>query len=389
MQTAMSKLKLFYFYLVIVLARLTQWLYLPPSAWQTRGDLVTYFRVAEVPGWPYFQSWAEYPPIFPFISEIIYRISGGQEQTYVLLFSLLLLIADLVNFWLVSRILALYLSGSALFRRQVVTAAVILLVPYFSGYFEPLVLLTVLGSLWLILSGKKQASSLLLAIGFLVKMFPALLFSLVWKKWKIREAVAATLLFLLLLVMVYGALFLLSPDFTVASFVSQANKGSWETIWALADGNFQTGNFGGLAERLDPLSAFRPVGNPARISPWLTLAPFVFFGFWRWKKAKPVSIPQWIALAGLTWSIFLIWLPGWSPQWVVYLLVLMIFCLPANQGMLTGAALYMVTLAEWPVLWSGDFTMPWAAAIILRTLLLALCAYQFDRVIHQEVLPQA
>ncbi len=65
------------------------------------------------------------------------------------------------------------------------------------------------------------------------------------------------------------------------------------------------------------------------------------------------------------------------------------FCLPANQGMLTGAALYMVTLAEWPVLWSGDFTMPWAAAIILRTLLLALCAYQFDRVIHQEVLPQA
>jgi Na+/proline symporter len=62
------------------------------------------------------------------------------------------------------------------------------------------------------LSGKKQASSLLLAIGFLVKMFPALLFSLVWKKWKIREAVAATLLFLLLLVMVYGALFLLSPD---------------------------------------------------------------------------------------------------------------------------------------------------------------------------------
>ncbi len=62
---------------------------------------------------------------------------------------------------------------------------------------------------------------------------------------------------------------------TQASLVSQAMKGSWETIWALIDGNYQTGNFGPLWERLDPSIAYHQIGYAPLFDPKIT---FIFFG---------------------------------------------------------------------------------------------------------------
>ena len=89
---------------ILAFSRLVTILSLPYSGLLGYGDLLTYFRVAEIPGWPYLQSWAEYPPIFPFLSELIYRLSSGVEHTYVYLMVFLFLLADLASLGLFLRI---------------------------------------------------------------------------------------------------------------------------------------------------------------------------------------------------------------------------------------------------------------------------------------------
>lgn len=363
----------------VAFARLTQLMFLPYEALQYGGDLVSYFRVAQIPGWPFFHSWAEYPPIFPFFSELLYRLSADSEHIYVYLISFLLIGVDIANFYLICKITDRYYSNRDAHLRQIIFAALLVIIPYFAWYFESIVLFFILLSLLMVFAERPNGLGAAAAVGILIKTFPALIFPTIWKKWPLRKALTATLLTLLICVVVYGALFLITPDFTVASIVSQANKGSWETVWALIDGNYRTGNFGPLVERLDALSAFRPVGNPPAISSWMTLIPFLGLGFWRWKKLQPKSVPQWIALTGLTWCIFFLWLPGWSPQWVIYLVTLILLGQPLKEGLLLAAALVFTSLLEWPVLLSRELYSLWMVAVCLRTLLVALAAYQFDQ----------
>ena len=256
---------------------------------------------------------------------------------------------------------------------------ILCVLPYFYWYFESLVVLAVLLGLDAITRERKMRTAGFIALGVLLKLFPALSLTLVWKKWPWRKALQTTVIVLAICLVVYLALFAGSVDFTVASLVSQGHKGSWETVWALIDQNLRTGNFGELSLRLDPLSAFRPMGNAAVISPWITLAILGGFGFWRWLKARPVGWPELFSLLGFTWTIFFLWLPGWSVQWVVYLVLIVLLTLPLREGLLFCVVLILANLMEWPVLLSRGYFSLLPLTVGLRTLLLILLAFEFDR----------
>jgi hypothetical protein len=177
--------------------------------------------------------------------------------------------------------------------------------------------------------------------------------------------------------LVYTGLYVASPSLTLASISSQGSKGSWETVWALLDGNFQTGNFGSEAERFDATAARLPRGEPARLPPWLTLIPFAVLGAWLWWKARLQDDRAVVAFLGLTWCIFLIWSPGWSPQWVLYLLPLILLALPEREGLLLALALVMINLLEWPVMLSRGYNWGLWLTIPVRTLLIVLLAVEF------------
>ena len=89
---------------ILAFSRLVTLLALPYEGFLGYGDLLTYFHVAQIPGWPYLQSWAEYPPIFPFLSEIVYRLSNGSEHVYVYLVAFLLLLADMGSLFIFRRV---------------------------------------------------------------------------------------------------------------------------------------------------------------------------------------------------------------------------------------------------------------------------------------------
>ncbi len=62
--------------------------------------------------------------------------------------------------------------------------------------------------------------------------------------------------------------------------------------------------------------------------------------------------------------------PGWSPQWLAYLVPVVLLCLPHPKGALYSIALTSVAILEWPVLLSrGRFDLLWVT-VALRTIVL-------------------
>ena len=66
--------------------------------------------------------------------------------------------------------------------------------------------------------------------------------------------------------------------------------------------------------------------------------------------------------------------PGWSPQWLAYLVPLVLLSLPQPRASLYVVALTAVVILEWPVLLSrGRFDLLWLT-VTIRTALLILLA---------------
>lgn len=222
------------------------------------GDLETYFHLSNLPGWPYLQSWAEYPPLFPLITEGIHGLVSGNQYAFSYALILIFLIADLANITLVHSLAGNTPGGQ---RKTLLFAVFLCVLPYTWWYFESLVVLLVLLSIYFLRTNRVYSGAITIAVGALLKLFPLLMVGLFFKKLSLSKFVRATAIVLLMVSAVYAALWTQSPDFTLASIASQPSKGSWQTVWALLDGNLNTGSFGPLADRLDP----KKQGNPSII----------------------------------------------------------------------------------------------------------------------------
>jgi hypothetical protein len=161
----------------------------------------------------------------------------------------------------------------------------------------------------------------------------------------------------------------------------------------LIDGNFQTGNFDPVTDPLDPSTATSMTRRPARLSPWYTLPFFAGAGFLLACRLSPGKAREPVAFLGLAWCLFTLWAPGYSPQWVLYLLPILLLALPDRQAILAGSALVLVNLLEWPVLLSrGLFWSLWLT-VPLRAALTILVASMFWQAMHvqkptQEIPPE-
>jgi hypothetical protein len=341
------------------------------------GDVGHFYQLGLIDGWPYFHYWVEFPPIFPFLIEILYRLSGGVEHVFDYLLVFVLTVADAGVLLLFNR-LAVRLYGAESAKPRVMGYLVLLLtLAYGWWYFDPLAVLALMAALNLMIDQKPKRLGLAIGIGALIKLFPLLVLPAIWRRWPWRKALRTTLIAVGLLIVVYGALWLAAPQFTQASLASQGSKGSWETVWALVDGNDQSGLFGPEWERLDPTFAYIMRRNPPVIPVWLTLMVFGAVGLWGWWRVHPRTDRQVLALVGFTWSLFYLWSPGWSVQWVLYLLPLVILLLPKRLAALLTVALVLVNVLEWPLLLSRGAVWTLILTIPLRTLLFVLLAFLF------------
>jgi hypothetical protein len=350
------------------------------------GDYVYYYELAAYSdqGYlPFIHYWSEYPPIFPFLSVSIYQLAhlfGGGYHVYVQLMGLLMLGVNTGNLVLFLRLARQLHGDEAAERLGWVYSVLFVPLIYTWWNFDALTVFSLLLTLELLLGGQERWSAVAMGVGALIKLVPLLVFPAVvrtrpWRRWLAYGLVVAA---------VIGAvvvpLLLAGGPVAVASFRSPTSWSSWQTVWALLDGNLRTGLLVAPSDHFDPAVATTPVGNPARVPGWVKLVVFglVYAGiFWRARlRGSPRRL---VAFVCVTFVVFFLWSKGWSPQWQTLLFPLLLLVLPLRRSMLFVLVLSFVNLAEWPVLLSRGLDQWLYLTVVLRTGLFVLLLVELWR----------
>jgi len=214
----------------------------------------------------------------------------------------------------------------------------------------------------------------------MTKLVPLLILPAVVRTRPPRRWLFYTLVVGVVVVAIAGPLLWLGGPYAVASFRSVAARSSYQTVWALIDGNLGTGLLGAATDHFDLAKATAPTGNPARFPEWLKTGLFGLLYLFILLRADLRENPrQLVAFVCLTLVVFFLWSKGWSPQWQVFLFPLILLALPYRQGLLFVLALSAVNLAEWPVLLGRGLNEWLWVTVPLRTGLFVLLAVELWR----------
>ncbi len=355
---------------------------------------VSFVALSDQGAYPFIHYWMEYPPIFPWLAVVVYRLSlllppwNDARLWFQLGMGLALLPFEIGNLVLVYRLAHLWQDAAGALRSSWFYA--LLFAPLFTwmGWFDPMPLFFLLLALYLTLTQRTSRAGIAIGLGFMTKLLPALILPVVWRTAPTRrEALRATGTAVAAALAVAAPFLWIRADLLAASFISPLRRGSWETVWALLDGYYSGGIVTPLADRFDPATAAITL-HPSHL-PWplITLA-FGLVGLWLYLRPLGWKAPRTVvAFAGLTVSLFMLWSKGYSPQFIIYLLPFVALLLPNLRGGTYAVLLGLANLAEWPVaqlVLPGDKAL-FAAVIGFRTLLLIALAVEYGAILFPHV----
>lgn len=375
--------------------RLSMLMALPVETLFQYGDFQHYYNLAvlSLPGhcpaningcWPFLDYWYEFPPVFPVLSLAIFYLAGGGGlppfHAYAYGLGACLLLFDFGSLWLVWR-LAHHLHPT----RATMVAWLYALMPapliISLWTFDSLTTFWFLLGLWAIIEKRDGLTALAIGVGVMTKIIPVLLLPTLWRArpWKQSAWVTAGAGFISVLIL--APFFARAPALMGASLLAQGAKSSYATVWAMLDGNLitktgqpVTGNFGPIIEHFNVTFATTPVHRPSVLPLWLTLLVFALPAGWVWLQQWRVA--EWdawrtVLLAAFTLAVFVLWSKGWSPQWQLLIVPLVLLIQPDRQGALFVVLLALVCFLEWPMLLSRGLAWGYYVTIPLRTLLFA------------------
>ncbi len=325
----------------------------------TFGDFQYFYQLAQLSDdgdWPYRDYWYEFPPVWSVIFIGLYRVMSIRGTvdyaTWATMLGLLLIVVDVGNLILLRRLAQrLHGAGAAIALPWLYALlAGPLVFPWWN--FEPLVVFLLLLALWWLLEGHTDRSALATVCGMLTKFLGVLVLPAVWRFRERAFALRYTALSLMLPALVFGGLLLWGGSLGRASLAAQAHKSSYQTVWALIDGNRATGHFASPDQRFDADTAYDPTGNAPVISAWLRIVPFAVLGgvvFVQTKRRDDLGL---LAFVTVTLVLFFLWAQGWSPQWALTLTPLILLNYPHRVGVLLVLVLGFMSFVEYPVLFS-------------------------------------
>lgn len=375
--------------ILFLTSRLMLLMAFPPENLITYGDYQHYFNLAGMTRqgfYPYLHYWYEFPPIFPYLNIAVYLLAGQQLKNYILLLAFVLLLVEGGNLYLLYRLAGTLRGPVQGVRVAWIYTALFVPVFFWLGNFDALTTFFILLGLYSLIKNQRVLLAIALGLGAMVKFLPAILLATIWraKGWRVFLIYGAATLLISLLI--FGPFLLANPTLTLASVQAQAGKSSYQTLWALLDGNWTTGNFGPLNDHFDPAKATQPVNNPARLPGWLTLIPFALVGLFIFTRPQTQAKPGMDAVifTTLTFVIFFLWAQGWSPQWQTFLIPLLLLALPERRAVLFIVALGFINFLEWPVILSRGLNSLLPVTILARTLLFGLLAVELYQMLRSQ-----
>lgn len=379
------------FSLILILfltSRLMLLLAFPIDSLMAYGDYQHYFNVAGLsqtggctfatgaaaPCFPYLDFWYEFPPIFAYVNIGVFYLAGGQLKNYVILLAFVLLMVEAGNLILLYRLAGLLHGPVRAVNIAWIYTALFVPVFFWLGNFDALTTFFILLALYALIQNKSTWLTLALGLGTMVKFLPAVLLATVWRMKGFKAMLGYAAATALISLVFFAPFALINPEQTLASLRAQAGKSSYQTVWAIIDGNDTTGNFGPLIDHFDPAKAGQPVNNPPRLPTWLTLIPFGLLGVFVFTRPQTLTDPNLDAVifTTLTFVIFFLWSQGWSPQWQTFLIPLLLLCFKEKRAVLFIIVLGFINFLEWPVMLSRGLTQLLPITIAARTLVFIL-----------------
>lgn len=373
-----------------------------------QGDRLYHFELAaltERGDWPFVDWWSEFPPVWYWLTTAVYQLQGENVNygAWTMTLGLIMLAFDVGTLFLMRAIGSrLYGPVTGMTLAWMYTVALAPLV-FLWWNFENMVAFFLLLGLWWLLRGDDKRSAAAVAVGALTKFTPALLLGAVIRYRQPAQIARYGAVVLLIFGGVYGLLYWnaaandADPRMVTSSLTAQFGKASYQTVWALIDGNLSTGNFGTVESHYDIDATYELYGEPPVIPGWVRLllaGAAGLFVFLRTRRADDQGV---VAFVTITLLIFFLQAQGWSPQWLAQIIPLVLLALPTKNGVLLTVVLSALAFTEYPVLLirtgdtggviTGELVAPFAASIIARTLiLLGLCVALYQK-LRQPAVP--
>jgi hypothetical protein len=349
------------------------------------GDQIYAFELASLSSrglLPFRDWWSEFPPVWTFMTVAVYQLLGGNPNYtgFAVLLGLIMLAFDAGNLILLRKIGACLHGANTGITLAWIYAVTLAPMVFLWWAFETMVAFSALLGLWWLLGKQETRSAVAVAVGTLTKFTPALMLAAVWRFRDWRMALRYSLIVIAIFVLFYIPLFAQRGDMALASLTAQFNKASYETVWALLDGNYRTGIFGSVQDHLDPAEATVLHGNPPVVPGIVRLAVAAVIGLIVFSRTRRFDNKGLVAFVGITLLVFFLQAQGWSPQWLVQIIPLVLLSFPTRNGVLVVIMLSLATFAEYPMLFirtgdtggeiTGALMMPFVILVLARTVLL-------------------
>ncbi len=338
---------------------------------------------------PYLDYWVEYPPLFPWTASGLKLLSvplGADEAAFQVLFSLMMVLFEAGILWLIHAIAVRVWDEP----RGLVTAAAYaaLFYPIYiaNRHFESIAVFFMLMGVYLVIRERRHTASLAIALGVLTKLFPAAALPalLAGQRWSARTRYLG-----LAAAAVIGALAplaVIGREFFVASIQNMLLRPGWETVWALADGYFGFGWIHRYRQSPDTALEFNYTPDLPAAAWWGTAAALAaLYAVLALRRAPPTPASA-VWSTGLALAAFALYLRGWSPQFMVWLLPFALLAFPGGRGFLIATGLSVLALLEYPayfVLWSEHQWVLWVV-VVARTLAVLTLGAVFARRLWRE-----
>lgn len=361
-------------------------LYRPGGYIYDFSDFLPYFSFAQLSDqgyYPFVHYWMEYPPIFPWLTVGLYRLSLWVPPWVDPRLGFYTLLGLGMLPFSVGSLVMVYLIGDHLRdRKAALRSAVIyalLFAPVYvgTGWFDNVPMFFLLLGLYWLIRGRDWPAGLAVGLGFMAKLTPVLLVPLglrAFRGWSSRARFAAASA---AAVVVIAAPFLwLNAEMFITSFRSMLGRSSWETPWALLEGYFGYGIIAG-----DRFSTNPDFANHPSTLPWMVIT--IAFGLvylWLYTRRLDFSdARRQVAFAASSTILFLLWSRGYSPQFVVMASPFVALLIPSLRGVAYLILLDLCNLFEAQVYFILFPQHPWilAVAVALRALILLALGVEF------------
>ncbi len=358
---------------------------------------------------PFLDYWLEYPPLFAWLAVGIYWLSqlmplgSSGPSAYGLYMGILMIIAEvsmLYFLWYIAK--KLY---SEFHAERIAWIYAGLFTSFFAieAFFDSLPAAMMLGALYFLwVKDRPYLASFCIALGAGIKLIPIILIPVLFHK---KKQIGPLLMTGIWLSLFFIPLLWYRPGWSTTFFRVSLERPPWETIWAIADQEFGFGYLGPIPDETMPIRSTEELlalrtqsrfstdvsfllPTSIRVKIIYAIATLAFLGIflYSWQKAKSkADIQSWFGFAALIIVLFFIHTKGWSPQFITYVIPILLLAFPDKIHLIL--LLILINFIEMPI-WV--FRWPenrWllCSVVLSRTAVLAYFAYQIWQRFFQKL----